>query len=209
MNKVIFFFTSMVILLSCGPQIYKASSLDQSKKKVKTIAIIPFVSTIDIKKLPKGVTAESIRESEEKTGYNVQSNVYSEFLKRMSKDEYTVKFQDVDKTNALLHKENIKYGDIALKDKAELCQLLGVDAVISGKILMSKPMSDGTAVAVAFIFGAWGTTNETKVTLTIHDKSGELQWKYDHLASGSLGSNPESLTKSLMKNASRKFPYKK
>ncbi|MFN8329901.1 MAG: hypothetical protein U0T81_01555 [Saprospiraceae bacterium] len=29
---------------------------------------------------------------------------------------------------------------------------------------MSKPMSDGAAVAIGVIFGAWGTTNETTVT---------------------------------------------
>ncbi|MFN8280987.1 MAG: hypothetical protein U0V49_11975 [Saprospiraceae bacterium] len=209
MKNLYLLFFMAGLLVACGPQIYKAATLEQSKKKVRTIAIIPFAAQIDIGKLPKGVTAESIHESEVKTGYDLQSQVYSEFLKRSSKDNYTVKFQDIDKTNAILKKNNISYDGLGEKQKSELCKLLSVDAIISGNVKMSKPMSDGAAVAIGVIFGAWGTTNETTVTLNIHDTTDELQWKYDHIASGSVGSSSERLAKSLMVNVSRKFPYKK
>jgi hypothetical protein len=75
---------------------------------------------------------------------------------------------------------NISYADIALQDKTELCKLLGVDALISGRATLSKPMSEGAAVTVAILAGGWGSTNKTATTLTIHDASGELLWKYDY-----------------------------
>ena len=197
----------LTILSACGPTIYKAANFDNSKATVKTLAILPFNVSIDSKRLPKGTTIETLKESQEKTGYDIQSNAYTWFLQRQNK--YSITFQDIDKTNALLKKANILFDNIALQDKGELCKMLGVDGIISGKAIMSKPMSEGAAVAVGLLVGAWGSTNKTATSLTIHDTKGALLWKYDYDASGSVGSNAESLTKALMKNASKKFPYKK
>lgn len=207
MLKTASLFILVVIFSACGPTIYKASNFDASKETVKTLAIIPFNVSIDSKRLPKGVTMETLKQSQEKTGYDIQSNAYTWFLQR-SKD-YTISFQDIDRTNALLKKANISFDNISLQDKGELCKMLGVDAVISGKAIMSKPMSEGAAVALGLLVGSWGTTNKTTTSLTIHDNSSSLLWKYDYEASGSIGSSAENLTKALMRNASKRFPYKK
>ena len=209
MKKILFFLglAATLAFASCGPTIYKSQNFETSRTQVKTVAVIPFGCSIDSKRLPKNVTIETLKASEQKTGYDVQNNVYTYFLQRS--DNYTVEFQDIDRTNALLKKANIAYEDIALKDKAELCTLLGVDGIVTGRISMSKPMSEGAAVAVGLLVGAWGATNKSDVTLTIHDKDAKLQWKYDYQASGSVGSSTENLAKALMKNASKKFPYKR
>ncbi|MEO6690785.1 MAG: hypothetical protein ABIO44_00455, partial [Saprospiraceae bacterium] len=110
-------------------------------------------------------------------GYAVQSNVYSAFLKEVSKNKYDIEFQDIDKTNALLKKNSIAYADLIGMDKGELCKILNVDGVISGDIRMSKPMSETSAVVLAVLVGASGTTNKTDVALTIHDKKdSKLLW---------------------------------
>ena len=192
---------------SCGPAIYQSSNFDKKQRKIKIIAKLPFSVNIDMHHLPKGITPENIRNAEEKTGYDLQSSSYTWFLKRQ--DKYTTVFQDIDKTNAILRKEKISYSDIALQDKSKICKLLGVDAVISGRSSMSKPMTEIAAVAVGLISGAWGPTNSISNVLTIHDMKAKLLWKYDHNASGSVLTSPDSLIKSLMKNASRKFPFKK
>jgi hypothetical protein len=204
--KLLLSFCLFIIVSSCGPTIYKASNFENSKNTVKTLAILPFNISIDSKRLPKGTTIETLKESEEKTGYDIQSNAYTWLLQRQK--NYSTTFQDIDKTNALIKKANITYDNIALQDKGELCKMLGVDGIISGKATMSKPMSEGAAVAVGLLVGAWGATNKTTTSLTIHDTKGSLLWKYDYEASGSVGSSAESLAKALMKNASKKFPYK-
>jgi hypothetical protein len=43
----------------------------------------------------------------------------------------------------------------------------------------------------------------------IHDKDTTLQWIYDYQANGSVDNNNENLAKSIMKNTSKKFLYKK
>lgn len=207
MKQITAYLLIAILAISCGPTIYKSKTFEQEQNKIKILAILPFNTTIDSKRLPKGVTIETLKESQEKVGYDVQSNVYSAFLHKQ--DNYTVQFQDIDRTNAILKKNNIQYQDIAFKEKGELCSLLGVDGIISGKITMSKPMSEGAAVTVGLLVGAWGATNKADVALTIHQKEGNLLWKYDYAASGSVGSSAENLAKGLMRNVSKKFPYRK
>ncbi|GAB3203192.1 hypothetical protein ABID22_000990 [Pontibacter aydingkolensis] len=210
MKKFLLFALICVTLASCGPEIYQAASFKEVKNTHKTVAIMPFDVTIESRKLPKGVTPEMIQDQQRDYGYGIQSDVYGYFLKEMSKNKYTVNFQDVSKTNAILNSYGISYDDLRLKSKDEICQLLGVDAVVSGKAMMSKPMSDGAAIAVGLLVGAWGPTNTVNTTITIHEGSaGDLMWKYDYQASGSIGSSRQSLTNALMRNSSKKFPYKR
>lgn len=207
---VIVLLACMATFSSCGPEIYQSASFATVKEKHKVVAILPFDVTIESRKLPKGVTADMILDQQRDYGYGIQSDVYGYFLKQMSKDKYTVTFQDVTKTNATLNDAGLSYDELRLKSKDELCALLGVDAVVSGKASMTKPMSDGAAIAVGLLVGAWGPTNTVMTTITIHEsEKGDLLWKYDYMASGSIGSNRQSLTNSLMKNSSKKFPYKK
>jgi hypothetical protein len=59
------------------------------------------------------------------------------------------------------------------------------------------------------MFGAWGSTNSVATTINISDgKSGDILWKYDYTAQGSIGSSTTRLVDNLMRNASKKFPYK-
>jgi hypothetical protein len=144
-----------------------------------------------------------------KTGLTFQDKMYGWLLRKSDKYHYTVTFQDINKTNALLKKANISYADLASTDRTALARALGVDAVIQDDIRMEKPMSDGAAVAVGVLVGAWGATNKVETTINIHDgSSGNLLWKYDYEASGSVGSSTEKLVDVLMRNASKKFPYK-
>jgi hypothetical protein len=171
---------------------------------------LPFSVQIDSKKLPKNVSSEMIRDEEKNTGYSIQNHSYTYFLKEKSKKKYSVDFQDIDKTNALLSKSGISYEQLKDYSKEELCRLLDVDAVISAKVKLEKPMSELGALAVGILFDVWTSTNKVHVSMTIHDKlNSDLLWKYDWEAEGSVGSSSEKLTKSLMKNVSKKFPYQK
>lgn len=209
-NLILLLATLTLVLSSCGPTIYMAPNFEKAKSKHKQLAILPFDVLITIKKLPKDMTAEMLKDQEKNTGFSIQSHSYTYFLKEMSKNNYTVTFQDIDKTNALLTKAGISYDKLKEFSKEELCNTLGVDAVISGSVVMDKPMSEGGAVALLILTDIWVTTNKVNVTMTIHDKdNSNLLWKYDWVASGTIGSSSERLTKGLMKNVSKKFPYRR
>jgi len=198
-----------MILQSCGPKIYKSTEFDTALSRHKKVAILPADVTTRLRpNEAKKVSAEQLDQMNEKTGLAIQDKMYSWFLRRSEKFQYTVSFQDITRTNALLKQAGIGYEDLGTKDRTELAQLLGVDAVLQNKSSMDKPMSDGAAVAVGVLFGVWGNTNSVQTTINIHDgKSGDLLWKYDYQASGSVGSSANNLVNALMRNVSKKFPY--
>lgn len=200
----------VTIMQSCSPTVFTAPNFATLKRSHKTVALLPFDVVITMRKLPKDVTIEQIRADEEKTAFTAQSHAYTYLLREMGKDKYTVDFQDIDRTNALLKQNSLDYNAIKSKTKDEIAKILGVDAVLSGKIVMEKPMNDGAAIALGLLLGVWGNTNKITTALTVHNgKDGKLLWKYDWEASGSVGSSTENLTKQLMRNVSKNFPYKK
>ncbi len=198
-----------LILTSCGPSIYKTTDFEDVTRTHKTVAIIPANVMVQLRpNQAKKLTPEQIEKNQEATGFALQEKMYGWFLRRSTKQNYTVNFQDVSQTNALLQEAKLSYKDILKKSKSDLAKLLGVDAVISASLRTDKPMSEGVAVALGVVLGVWGNTNKAFTTIDIHEgKKGNLLWKYDYEASGSVGSSPENLVNALMRNASKKFPY--
>lgn len=210
MKKTLTLASIALFLFSCAPKIYKSTEFDSALAKHKTVAILPAAVSMQLRpNEAKKVSPEQMADMVNKTSLEIQDKMYSWFLRRSDKMHYTVTFQDVTKTNSLLKNANISTADLATKDRAELAKLLGVDAVLQNSSKMEKPMSEGAAVAVGLLVGAWGSTNKVTTTINIHDgKTGNLLWKYDYDASGSVGSSTDNLINALMRNASKKFPYK-
>lgn len=208
-NFLIPFVLLMLLATSCGPKIYKSNEFDDVTAKHKIVAILPADVTIMLRpNQSKKMTAEELEKNRESTAYAIQDKMYSWFLRRSDKFKYTVKFQDVSKTNSILKDAGLSYADIRTKPKDYLAKLLGVDAVITNITRMDKPMSEGVAIAMAVLIGAGGATNNVNTTINIHEaKQGDLIWKYDYVAQGSIGSSPDNLVNALMRNASRHFPY--
>lgn len=207
------YFTLIVLticgLAACTPKIYQSPDFDKVTRRHKLVAILPADVAIHLRpNQMKNLTSEQIKEQEENTGYEIQEAMYGWLLHRSMNYNYTVKFQDIAKTNTLLKEADLEYAEIKTKDRNTLAQLLGVDAVIQDITVMDKPMSDGAAIALVAILGTWGATNKVKTTINIYDgASSDLLWKYDFEASGSVGSSTDQLVRALMRNASRKFPY--
>lgn len=202
---------ALILLSACKTaDIYTADTFTDYQTAHKEVAVVPFKVTIAQKNIPEGTDMAALKSAEEEEGIIFQKQLFSQFLNRYSKGEYTVSFQDVDETNILLRRANMADGNIENFTKAEIGQALGVDAVISGNIKRDKPMSTGAAVASTFLLGFGGATNSVNVNMTIHDsEKGGLLWSYDHEFKGGVGSSPESVSKGLLKASSKKFPYKK
>lgn len=199
----------LIVSTSCGPTIYKAQDFNDVTSSHKTVAILPSEVTIQLRPNElKNTSAAQIADMEEKTGIGIQDKMYTWFLNRSKRFKYTVNFQDISRTNALLLQNGITYADMKSKTKDDIAKLLGVDAVISTKASMKKPMSEGAAVALGLLVGSWGSTNDVQTTININEaKKGDLIWKYDYNATGTVGSNTDRLVDALMRNASKKFPY--
>lgn len=205
------FILGLVVALLAGcATTYTVDDFDKYQGAHETVAILPFSVTMSAGNRGKDVTATRLNEEARAQAFNFQRSVYTQFLERVEKDKVTVKFQDIDDTNALMRRAGAfdDEGNVMLT-KQEIGVLLDVDAVIAGSMTLSKPMGTGTAVVTTLLVG-WGVTNEAQINMTIHDsESGSLVWSYDHSASGGVISSPDQLAKNLMRNIASKFPYKK
>ncbi len=172
----------------------------------RQVAILPMDVSISAKHLPKDVTTEMLLEQEQDFSYVFQGLIYSQFLKKQK--HYSVTFQDIDQTNALLRQNGAEYANMRNFSPQQLAGMLNVDAIIGGTIHMSRPMSTGAAIAVWLLTGYGGATNKVDIDLAIHDRvNGSLLWKYTYSWSGGVGSDASELAKTLMKKIARKFPY--
>lgn len=175
----------------------------------KTVAVLPFTVTIGLRPKERAATSdEDLKKMEQQEGIAAQNALVSWFLRKQKTDHYSVEFQDVNTTNALILKAGMDMHNLASYTPDELAKSLGVDAVMGGIIKSSKPISEGASIAMGALFGVYGNTNTGHITINLNDaEKGALLWKYDNDLSGSLGSDMDSIMDSLMRKAARKFPY--
>jgi hypothetical protein len=209
MKRIIGFMILAVLFMSCGPRIYTSKEFTTALSKHRTVAILPADVTMQLRpNQQRAMTADQVSELVSQTGMDIQEKMYGWFLRRSDRFNYTVKFQDVTRTNSLLKAAGISYDDLRTTDRTKLARILGVDAVLQNRAILEKPMSDGAAVAVGVVFGVWGNTNKIQTNIDIHDgRSGDLLWKYQFEVAGSVGTSVTRLVNAQLRNASRKFPY--
>ena len=192
------------LLTACGPKVYEAPNMASITRSHEIIAIIP--PSVAIKGRPKDDPQALIDAAYEDT-WTFQREIYSWMLRRKQQGKIRgLEIMDPETTNAKLERAGYTVDDRGLTP-AELCEALGVDAVITTRFNTSKPMSQGAAIAIGLLAGAWGNTNNTTVNMDIHDAQAGMLWNYDWEASGSVFSNPEQLVEALMRNASKRMPY--
>ena len=215
--KHLFLLVSLVLFATLlapaqSREIYISPKFKELAKDHKTLAVLPFRTTLQLRpnEVKKNGGPEGVRVLEEREGLGVQSALQSYFLKQKSDKDMTVDVQDVARTNALLAKNGVNTEKMATMTMEEIAALLGVDGVISGTFESSQPMSGGAAVALLMVGGFSGPTNTGKLAISINDgKSGELLWKYDKSLSRGFGSDTNSIITTIMRKASRQFPYSK
>lgn len=192
---------ALIVFTSCAKIFYSpdANALAQNQR---TIAIVP--PTVSIAPNKK-IDAESLREQQKTESINFQKEMFAWMLKRKMQGKITQEIQETEITNIRLKKAG--YPESALTP-GEICEVLGVDGIINSNYSLTKPMSEGAAVALGVVFGTWGTTNKVAVSLNISDcSSKKLIYNYDHNFSGGIGSSPATLVDEIMRNASKKMPY--
>jgi len=190
-----------VLLSSCAKIFYSPDARTLANKH-QTIAIIPPNVSIAAR---RNVDADAMKEQQKAESLNFQNEIYSWMLKRKMQGKITLEIQEIRTTNAKL--ERAGYPEIPLTI-AELCEVLGVDGIMTSSFGLSKPMSDGAAVALGLMVGVWGATNEVRTTLSISDcENKKLIWNYEQKLSGVVGSSPSRIVDQLMRQASRRMPY--
>lgn len=187
-------------------KVYEVDNLNEKIAGHKTVAVIPFNYKITLKKMPKNMTEADIKLQEEKGSLSAQNSFYTYALKKVEKKEVTVEVQDITRTKVLLSRDSITEKNINNYLPEEICKKLNVDALITGDIIASQPMSEGVAVATQLL-GGFSKTNQAKATIKVYDKTGLLLWSYGKEVSGGLGSDDDDMIRVLMRKTANRFPY--
>ena len=209
MKKFLFLsilFTSL--FCNAQKQIFESPKMKEIISTHKTVAILPFNATISFRKQPKDYNADANKEAETKLGYDMQTGMYTYLLKNIT--DYTTEVQDVERTNALLKKNNL-FDKLAETTPEELAKILGVDAVIKCSYSYQKTKSEAGAIALTLLVGfGTGSVATGALTMQINDgKNGDLIWRFYKQMAEDVMSSPTAMMERLMKKVGRNFPYQK
>lgn len=213
MKKTLFLIAICFITLKASAQfetakqVYESPKLKQAIGTHKLVAILPFKVKITYKRPPKNFSAEANHAQELQMGNSVQSSMYTYLLRKA--DNYTVSFQDIDKTNTLLKKFKL-IDSLDSHTKDEIAKALGVDAVIFGNFDQETTKSEAGAIVTGVLLGFGSKTGEGGMTLQISNGSdGELLWRYTKRMNESLLASTDDVVERQMRKLSRNFPYSK
>jgi hypothetical protein len=192
-----------ILFSSCAKIFYSPDAYELAHSQ-KIIAIIPPTVSIAAK---KNIDAEALKEQQKTESLNFQKEIYSWMLRRKMQGKLSQEIQEIETTNAKLKRANYQENPLTI---TELCEVLGVDGIMTSNFGLSKPMSEGAAIAETVFSDSRSSTNEVHASLSISDCTNKkLIWNYDYKSSGTLGSSPSKLVDDLMKDASLKMPYMK
>ena len=192
----------LMLFMSCsGAKAYNSNDTLAVTSSQKKIAILPpKISMLE------GKYTGRFKQSKEQESANFQKEMYAWFLKRFSQNNVSQEIQDIETTNTKLKRAGYPEKELT---KSEICAVLGVDAVISSDYMMTKPIPQGVAVVASVLLDYEGTTNEITADMNIYDKkTDKIFWNYSNKYSGGWRSSYSDIVEDLLRNASKKMPYR-
>lgn len=207
MKRITILYVIVLVSVSLNAQknIYESDKFDIFSKEHKELAIMPFLTNLD---LEDDISKVDLAEREKKEAYAVQNALEIYFSKRKRKKKFSVEFQNTEDTNALLAQNNITYENIDVYTIKQLSEILKVDGIISGNLDLNILLSKGVPDDFSFLDYFLGDANFGRIGIKISDgTTGKLLWKYEKVINKKSGKNTDDLIDRMMKQASRKFPY--
>ncbi len=191
----------------CQKNIYESIRFDELSETHRILAIVPFLTNLD---LDDTSSKEELGTLEKEEGYAVQNALETYFSRGKKRKKFTIAFQDVERTNAILAENNITYKNMDVYTIEELSKILKVDGIISGTLDLNILLSKGVSTNFNLVDFFMGNSTFGRIGIKISDgKSGKLLWKYEKEITKKTGKNTLALIEDMMKRAARKFPYEK
>ena len=204
-NNIAIIFTLICLGASAQKNIYESEKFDELSRNHDNLAIIPFLTNLELK---DQISNEELKDLEKKEGYAVQDALETYFSKRKKKKKFSVEFQNIKNTNAILKQNGISYENIDIYSVKELSEILRVDGIISGTLDLNVLLSKGVPTEFSIMDYIKGSANYGRIGVKISDgTTGKLLWKYEKQINKKSGKNTTDLIELMMKLASRKFPY--
>lgn len=203
-NIAIFTLLLSTLLITSCARIYKSPEMEGRASRHRIVAIAPPEVALFPRKVPN---AEVLKAQQDALSLSIQYSLWSWMARRQQQGRMRINIQDIETTNARLKAAG--YFEGKALTPAELCDILDVDGLITSRFSMSKPISEGAAIAIGLLTDTWGPTNDIVVSMDIHDHdTRQLIWNYNRNIQGSVGTSEDRLVNALMRHASKRMPYK-
>jgi hypothetical protein len=197
----------LVTAIQAQKNVYESGRFDELSGDHRTLAIIPFFTHLE---LDENLSGNEMNDLEEKEGYAVQDAFETYFGRGKKKKKFSVEFQNIKNTNAILAQNGITYDNIDTFTIKQLSKILKVVGIISGNLDLNILLSRGIPAEFSFIDYILGDANYGRIGIKISDgDTGKLLWKYENKITKKSGKNTDDLIDKLMKRVTRKFPYDK
>ena len=200
-------FSLFVIQAFGQKQIFIAPNMKVAIEKQKVVAILPLKVTISYKRMPKNYDAAGNEAQEKEEGLNMQQGMFTYLLRKAN--DYTVTFQDVDRTNILLKQAGV-YDKLDLITADSLCKILKVDGIIKAGYAYEKTGSEAGAIVLTLAIGYGGSVASGALTLQIYDGSdGSLLYRFYKEMNEGAFSSANAMMERMMRKLARNFPYER
>lgn len=226
MKNFTLFFLAFLFLSSCSSKKYMTSDYDRYGKSHSEIAVLPYDMIIK-GRLTENMTEEDIEQRIKIESGLFQQSLYAEVLNRTGNGKKDVKIsvQSINKTNRLLAQSGITAVNIGEYSPKELGEILGVDGLITTRLIMDHFLSRGEGLAVtvatdvildkspipAARYGIrkFARTSKVDIYCSIVDVSSEnVIWNYNRDCDLNYNNEPDEIVERINKTISKKFPYR-
>lgn len=199
------------------------------------VAILPFGTTVQVMQMRDlvypGSTTNAImsqmpqlqvpppdaRQQQQQldVAYQMQWLLMQRLQSRKPKHGYRVQWQPVDETNRRLQAAGITYADLARQPLSRLQQVLGVDALLTGQVLLYQPIPKSMALVLrafnheGLVYGpSTVPPSQTEASLALYDcATSRLVWQVDFGRTGANALKPTRLAPRLVQAALPSLPY--
>ena len=194
--------------LEGSKQVFTSPRMQSEIFRHKKVAILPFNAVISYKKLPKNFDKDANEQEQKNLALSLQQGMYTYLLRKA--DDFTVSFQDVERTNALLKQKGL-YDKVNELTQDSICKVLGVDAVVKCTFTYERTSSEGGAIVKTVLLGsAFGKTASGSLTMQIYNgKDGELLWRFYKEMNEDVTSSANQVMERMMRKVARNFPYER
>lgn len=207
------------IAASCSTvQTATTPDFEEFKLHHQTIAIIPFDVTVNNdaykKVFLRWFSEQELELRAKRQEEHFRRALFTQLSLSQQAGRFTVEFQNIDETQTLLERAAERDGtrkDLSSLSKSEICEILNVDAIITGSMTVIRLRSPVAQVRWRLGLG-WGENDRTNISMSIHEsETGKLLWNYDHTLKGHvIFADSQNLAKSLnsrIPGIVRNFPY--
>lgn len=194
-NSLLLVFVASIFLFGgCSSTIiYKYKNFKSLKDTHKSMAIVPYVISLDAYNLSKDLKYDDFKKLTKDESSYLQEYNYMKFLK---KNRYSIGFQNIITTNKLIMDGNFKFEELVFSNPSLIASQCNTDVILTGFIYRSKNSTDGES-----------TKNRIDARFSLYDKNGKLLWE---MYCEKVKSNKSSLqiSKKLINKVIKKLPYK-